>query len=41
MMTFMFQEYNFQAVQHASFVNQNVDGLSQNMIIQKLGNMVK
>lgn len=36
MMAFMLQEYNFQAMQHASIVNQNVDGLSQ-----KLGGMVK
>lgn len=41
MMEFMLQYYKFQLVQHANIVNQNVDGLSQNMIIQKLGGMVR
>jgi hypothetical protein len=40
-MAFMLQEYNFQVVQHVSIVHQNVDGLSQNMIIQKLGGILR
>ncbi len=37
-MTFMLQEYNFQVVQHASIINQNVDGLSQNPCISQHDN---